>query len=186
MPSSWDYFVGVEQAIVYAMESHKGTFRKDSIEGHSLPYIFHPLEVIKCLWGWGIGNELMMRAAALHDVLEDCPQVTLTSFQGARGFGIMDVFGKSVADLVVELTLAKNPDWTPEQSRKAKIEYMESFANKSLSALSIKLADRFCNVRDFMLTNPKYAYKYFRKADPVYTAAFNRRQEFLDAYGKDC
>jgi len=185
MSMPFGYFQGINRTIAYALEAHSGTNRKEDNDWHSLPYIFHPVEVAKRVWSWGLGDDLMLQAAVLHDVIEDCPGYDLTHYNHSSGYGIQDIFGKAVADLVVELTLLKEPNWTPEQAKRAKLQYMESFADKSLAALTIKLADRFCNVWDFLLTNPKYAYKYFRKADPVYQAAHDRQAEMMDAYGED-
>ena len=176
MSMPFGYFRGIDQALVFAATAHKGVSRKESNDGHLLPYIFHPVEVAKKIWGWGLGEELMLKAAVLHDVVEDCPGFDLDRYDHQNGYGIKDVFGQSVADLVMELTLVSDKDWTPEQARRAKQDYIKSFKNKSLAALVMG---------DFLFTNPKYAYKYFHKADPIYQAAHDRQMEFMDAYGEE-
>lgn len=50
----------------------------------------------------------------------------------------------------MELTKGDNED---------KNAYMQSFETKTVEALVAKLADRFCNVTDFLQDSPDYALK---------------------------
>jgi (p)ppGpp synthase/HD superfamily hydrolase len=139
----------IDRAILFATQAHAGQRRKESIQGFDLPYITHPLEVLKLVWSWGAANEVTAPAAVLHDVVEDC---------GVAWMTITDEFGNQVADIVRQLTCMECDD---------KLGYMLSFKDPgrtSVEALVIKLADRICNVQDYLLHNPKYAAKYMRKA----------------------
>jgi hypothetical protein len=51
--------------------------------------------------------------------------------------------------------------------------------------LIIKLADRLCNVSDFMLIDNGYAVKYWRKAESLITICQNRFFEVADSYNKE-
>lgn len=90
------------------------------------------------------GLELVLRAAAfaalLHDTLED----TKTTYQELRG-----EFGKSVADLVVELTDTK---FLKKNSRK-KLQVARA-GHASRAAQQIKIADKLCNLRDILSRPP--------------------------------
>jgi hypothetical protein len=63
---------------------------------------------------------------------------------------------------------------------------MESFKTKSIGALLMKMADRLCNVDDFFEneSTQNYAGKYLRKADPVFDAFINRKDECIELHGK--
>lgn len=148
-------------------EYHENQYRKNEIGGIQIPYAVHPVEVMKLVWTWKTGNESLLVAALLHDTLEDTSitEDELNSF-----------FGEQITNLVKELTFDESV---------SKEEYMQSFVNKSVDALIIKIADRICNVKDFLLTNEKYAIKYFNKAEPLFNALKSRLQEIGRAYGFD-
>lgn len=128
-----------------AMHAHTGQTRKGI-----LPYVVHPIEVMKTLHDWGVRDEDTLVAALLHDTLED----TNLQPQAIRG-----AFGLTVHDIVRELTYTGT---RPEE----KEQYLNGFVFGSIAALVIKVADRLCNVNDF-LPDP-YAKKYFHKADQVF------------------
>ena len=79
----------IQRAIVCAQESHEGQFRQGGE-----PYIVHPL-CVACLVAFYGGDEAMVCAALLHDVVEDT-DIDLKSVE-------VD-FGESVAQLVDGLT----------------------------------------------------------------------------------
>lgn len=79
----------IQRAIVCAQKSHEGQFRQTGE-----PYIVHPL-CVACLVAFYGGDEAMVCAALLHDVVEDT-DIDLTSVE-------VD-FGESVAQLVDGLT----------------------------------------------------------------------------------
>lgn len=54
-------------ALAYAKRLHSGQYRKDGV-----PYISHPLKVCSTLINYGIDDDIVLAAALLHDVVEDC------------------------------------------------------------------------------------------------------------------
>jgi (p)ppGpp synthase/HD superfamily hydrolase len=149
-------------ALELAIKWHKNQVRKGERNGYHLPFIVHPISVMKRVWEWGFATPITMDASATHDTKEDT-DITWEELMG--------VIGEEAADIVFELTYTGN---SPEE----KAEYLKSFRNKSLEALVIKLADRFQNVKDFMLTKPEYANKYFDKAKFLFQALTDRKDEF--------
>lgn len=118
----------VERAILYALQKHEGQLRKDS----ELPYIVHPVEVMKLLTHIGITDTNMLCAAVLHDVVEDTPVTDI---------GLRLDWGNTIADLVDALT---------RRETVSKTDYMESFRTAPLAVKAIKLCDRYCNARDYI------------------------------------
>lgn len=160
------------QAIEYATKLHAKQFRKNSIEGVELPYITHPMEVMKLVWTWGVGDYDLLIVAILHDTIEDCqdPQ----SLHNEIYNYISKEFGSNVANLVQELT-------KPEDVEKS--VYYAKYATSSIEALVIKLADNICNVKDFNLTDYKKACVYFGVGSPIYEAFFARLGEIGQRFG---
>jgi guanosine-3',5'-bis(diphosphate) 3'-pyrophosphohydrolase len=163
-------------AIQIAAEYHRGKTRNATIGGTQLPYVTHPLEVLKKIWFWGVGEEVMFIAAVLHDTVED------TDLTGTL---IQEHFGEQVRSVVEELTFIPDRNWTRDQKVEKKNEYIESFRNKSVEALVIKLADRILNVSDFLMTDPYYAKRYYHKADALYEVFEIRKKEILVRFGND-
>ena len=60
---------------------------------------------------------------------------------------------------------------------------MESFKDKSIPLLVIKIADRLCNVQDFMVTDLKYAKKYLGKAEVLRATLFSKAREIGQLLG---
>lgn len=163
----------VHEAMRFAAVAHEGQSRKDV----ELPYIVHPVSVMRRIASWGIVDAPILSAALLHDTIED----TAVTYELIRSR-----FGEPLAKLVNEVT--RYDDLTYAD----KAEYMRSFANKSIPAVVIKIADRLCNVEDFAFADKeKYAFKYFWKAECVFDLLDIRAQEFIQLYdwptlGKIC
>jgi len=155
----------LQEAIRLAVEWHKGQNRKFSNQGKHIPYVAHPFSVMKIVWAWGAGKEDVMSASICHDLIED----TEVTYEFLKV-----VVGEDAADIVKELTF----DGVNKE------EYMKSFYTSSIDALIIKVADRLDNVKDFMLTLPHYAQKYFDKAEDLFGALMSRLDEIRDEYGE--
>lgn len=147
----------VEKAIMFATIAHEGQYRKH----YGVPYIVHPLEVLKQIKIWEVGDIEMQIdcAAVLHDVIEDSHYTKAD---------IEKEFGSIVANYVEDLT------FTHELGTKER--YLSSFSDKAWQSHVIKIADRLCNVRDFILTDEKYALKYLLKAEFLINS-FGRRND---------
>jgi guanosine-3',5'-bis(diphosphate) 3'-pyrophosphohydrolase len=120
------------QAARFAAESHTGHFRKGS---RREPYINHPLEVANLIANIGMVDDVeILIAALLHDTVEDC---------GVTADEIIDKFGRTVADYVLEVTDDKN---LPKARRKEL--QIEHAPHLTRGARTIKIADKISNVRD--------------------------------------
>lgn len=150
----------LEQAVALAVKCHAGQSRKHTVRGRRLPYIVHPVMVMRTVWGWGAGDPALLSAAVLHDVLEDS-QVTYKQ--------LAKDFGEEVAGIVKEVTHDRKADGD-------KAEYLRRFATASVPALVVKLADRYCNPTDCVLTDPGRVAAYLGKSAPCgdYAAATPR------------
>lgn len=143
-----------ENAESLAHEAHKGQFRKYTGE----PYIVHPEQVKEKVTLFCTSRiyrnqnheplsedkkELMERAAWLHDVLEDCPQI---SFER-----IIAETDEETFNLVVELTNPSKNSKEPRAVRK-KMD-RDHLATVSWEAKVIKLCDRIVNLLDLKMNS---------------------------------
>lgn len=167
----------VDQAVEFAHIAHMGQYRNGD-DYLRVPYIIHPLDVVRQLHCWGITAEkyeALWVAAICHDVVEDT-NITIDK--------IAELWGSDVASIVSEMTFVEGIDCT-------KNDYLKSFVDKSLHSLVLKIADRMCNIADFMASNDTkdYAKKYYKKAKPLfdtYSARLDElREEFGDAIALD-
>ena len=120
----------IKKALYFAAEKHDGQYRK----GVRVPYIVHPVQVA---FGVGeyTGNEQIIAAALLHDVLEDCADVTLPLLQKE--------FGDHVAQLVSEVSLVENEKYKTWKEKKD--AYLEKIKRASGDALLIVALDKMTN-----------------------------------------
>ena len=88
----------VNKAIEFAVKAHSGQFRK----GTDIPFIVHPMEVFAIAVRMTDDKDIWA-AAILHDVVEDCEDVTIDQ--------IRDRFGDRVADLVEAESEYKSLTW---------------------------------------------------------------------------
>lgn len=145
---------------------HDGQVRK----GTGVPYAVHPIMVMNKIAEWGIIEYDMQAAALLHDVLEDTIYTNVEAH--------IESYGMRAMQIVQELTFTG--------TKEEKVQYLAKFGDsteKSVEALVIKVADRICNVRDFMVNDFHYAGKYHRKADALWEAFRDRQQEIIDRFG---
>lgn len=130
----------VIRALQYANEMHRGQERK----GSKLPYATHPTIVGALVRKYKISKRIneLVAAAILHDVIEDTK---------ATYADVARIFGKFVADLVLELSsdlelidkMGKNPYLIDKMTN-----HMSSYG------LVLKLSDRLSNIIDG--PTPKY------------------------------
>lgn len=121
----------VFQAITYASRCHEGQFRK----GTQIPYIVHPMSMLRFLARLGAPVELQA-AAVLHDVVEDT-DATLQEIE--------ERFGARVASLVEGATEKdKTLGWI-ERKQQA---ISEAEASDDLEILVLKCVDKLDNLSD--------------------------------------
>jgi len=112
-------------------------FHGDQKRPTGAPYVEHLLEALEVLVrGAGVSDPDVLRAAVLHDVVEDTP----CTIGGVRA-----AFGDRVADLVGWVTI---PDAEEGADKKAvKDAYLKGMADAPDDAILVKLADRASNVQ---------------------------------------
>ena len=153
-----DKVAAVEEAYRFAEDAHSGQYRKSGE-----PFIEHPLSTALYLADLHFDYNAL-RAALLHDVVEDTP-VTYEE--------LADQFGEEVATLVDGVTkLTQNElmntwgedevrpvQYTNEAARAASIRKMLMTMAEDVRVVIIKLADRLHNMRtlDSMPENRKVA-----------------------------
>lgn len=130
----------IDRAIEFAFEAHEGQKRKSGE-----PYVVHPI-LVSCIVAYYGGDEAMICAALLHDVVED------------TNFSLEDVsriFGEDVASLVDSLTKIveiREEELPPATSNQKLVIAAMSFRKmlvasiKDIRALVIKLCDRSHNM----------------------------------------
>lgn len=118
------------RALALAVTAHAGQSRK----GGRVPYATHPLRVVGRVHAWGVADEEILAAAALHDVLED---TDVTEEDLARETT------PRVLDLVRALT--HPPGLAPRKRTEA---ILGALARAPLEAVLVKLADRLDNVQE--------------------------------------
>jgi (p)ppGpp synthase/HD superfamily hydrolase len=157
----------LDRAIALAVSCHIGQYRKHAIGGQRLPYIAHPIEVMRTVWGWGVADPSIMTVAVLHDILEDSE---VTSRQ------LVKEFGEEVAQSVTDLT------HDPRDGGKS--EYLKRFSATSVSTLVVKLADRYCNLQHRLVANPNGVRVYFEKSALLLEIMRARRDEIAGRFGE--
>lgn len=152
-----------------------GRFRKHS----GLPYSVHITEVMKRVAHYGYDFEHctlfeaeggaqyvfdVLGSACGHDIEEDTT-LDIGDFR--------KTWGDRIADIVHECTREEGDTAT----RAEKWDFLCSFFEKSKESVVIKIADRYCNVMDYMDRDPKYAAKYALQAFPLYVRFIRLLQE---------
>ncbi|KAJ3363393.1 hypothetical protein HDU91_003016 [Kappamyces sp. JEL0680] len=138
--------------IAFSAEKHKTQIRKDNVT----PYINHPVGVALILAQAGVDDLDVLRAAILHDTVED----TDCSFEELQA-----KFGDRVTSIVRECTDDKS---LPSAERK-RLQVVNA-PHKSKQAKLVKLADKLYNLRDILRFNPwtkERAVEYFRWSKEV-------------------
>lgn len=122
------------KAISFAADKHRCQTRKDSA---GTPYINHPISVALTLMEVGKEQDInLLIAAVLHDTIED------TETEPEE---ILNLFGKNVMDIVLEVTDDKS---LPNEERKSR--QVRDASKKTSAARKLKLADKICNVTDII------------------------------------
>jgi guanosine-3',5'-bis(diphosphate) 3'-pyrophosphohydrolase len=123
----------------FAAEKHKQQRRKNE---DATPYINHPIEVAEHLARiGGICDEDVLIAALLHDTIED----THTTYEE-----LVDLFGKRVADIVLECT----DDKSLEKAERKRLQIVHA-PKKSPEAKCVKIADKTSNLSSIISDPPR-------------------------------
>ena len=133
----------VNEAIEFATQAHSGQFRK----GTKIPFIVHPMEVFSIVARMTDKSEVWA-AAILHDVVEDCEDVTIEQ--------IRDRFGDYVAFLVASESEDKSLSW-----KERKQITIDRTGSQPLDVKFIAMADKLSNIRSV-------SHDYFEVGDELW------------------
>ena len=147
----------IQHATVFATQAHAGQKRKYTGDD----YIVHPIAVAELVRENG-GTEDQIVAALLHDTIEDC----------ATTYGdIVRAFGKTVANLVLELTDEFTTEMYPDDNRAQRKAWEAArLATVSLEAKLIKLCDMIDNTSTIVEHDPGFAKVYLGEKLALYSA----------------
>jgi len=121
----------ISEALATATEAHAGQVRNGA---GGMPYIEHPVAVAELLAEHGCGDEEVLAAALLHDVVEKS-ETTVADLD--------EQFGALIATLVATLS----DDESIDSYRERKDEHRERVVAADGAALAIYGADKLTNVR---------------------------------------
>lgn len=139
----------VERAALFAWDAHSSVGQTRKYTGEH--YIEHPRAVAQLVKDAG-GDEAMICAAWLHDVVEDC---------GVTMADVFCEFGMSVGDLVYWLTDKSNSRDGNREARKA-IDRAH-IAMACDRAKAVKLADLIDNTASIVEHDPNFAVVYLKE-----------------------
>ena len=149
--------IGYEKILEYATAAHAGQKRKYTDDD----YIIHPIAVAKLVQVQG-GDDNMIRAALLHDVLEDT-SVTHAELRTILHNILSIESAEDVLSLVVELTDVFTKEAFPDYNRHSRKQFESlRLAYVSDRAKAIKRADIEHNSESILDHDPKFA-KVFLK-----------------------
>lgn len=156
------------RALPFAMEKHKGQFRKGS---EHIPYIVHPLTVACHAMSLGLVQDDLIASLLLHDVCEDCGVIPEELPAG-------DTVKKVVSLVTFDMKEG-------ESREQAKQRYFETIARDDMACF-VKILDRCNNIStmagvfshyklvDYMEETEKYIM-------PLLEKMIERHSEYNDA-----
>jgi guanosine-3',5'-bis(diphosphate) 3'-pyrophosphohydrolase len=166
-----DNQLAILDALTFAIIKHRNQKRK----GTDTPYIVHPIDVMKILVSAGVDDVDILRAALLHDTVEDTDTTQLE---------ILHKFGSKVSSIVAEVTDNKSLS-----KHERKILQIQHAKISSKEARLVKLADKISNLTDLTTHVPpgwskKRVKGYFIWSCVVYRAGLQGYNRILD--GRIC
>jgi (p)ppGpp synthase/HD superfamily hydrolase len=153
-------------AVSIAHEAHRFQVRK----GSGLPYIVHPMEVLKRVHDLGVTDIVTLAAAVLHDTLEDAS----SDPERQRIKDGLALFPPAINGAILRIV----EELTYYPSKGPKSVYIESFATASPEALVIKIVDRAVNIMDFDLAGDDYAEEYAGKGAILFQIAIGHDKPY--------
>ena len=152
----------LKDIILLAVDLHGNQKRKYTGE----PYVNHTVQVAKIVKNYE-GDDVMVYAAVLHDVLEDTNTTKEELFNHLRQI-IGPEKAIEVVKLVQELTDVFIKDDYPNINRKGRKE-MEAMRLGEISpkAQTIKYADLLDNGQDIMKNDPKFGRVYLKEKEQI-------------------
>ena len=120
------------QAFEFAQKAHQNQKRKSGE-----PFIVHPVAVAKDLWE-KYGDTELATAGLLHDVVEDCEEISIKN--------IYDTFGENIGFLVDSSNKRKDDFYNKIVIFEDKVERLLWAGMQDIRVLLLKLADREHNI----------------------------------------
>lgn len=153
-----------KEAWEFAKELHKDQVRKFINKSYFMAHVQKVNGIVKQY----TRNEDLLCASLLHDTLEDCFEDFDEGYET-----IKNMFGQTVADIVVELTSNKSEI----EKYGGKAEYLiAKMIAMSEGALTIKLADRLQNISDAFTASEKFRNNYFYETTKIVDALEKNRR----------
>lgn len=137
-------------ALAIARRMHEGQHRKDGT-----PYLLHPLKVCSTLYSYGVKDDVILAAALLHDVIEDCQDKLPLG-----GKELISEYGLSVEVYEIVKLLSKESGLTDYELS----IYFDKIKHNP-KALLIKLADRLHNSQTLFTFSHDKLKKYIRETN---------------------
>ncbi len=148
------------RAFRFAYDLHKGQLRKSGE-----PYIAHPVAVAGLLRDLG-GDEAMIAAGFLHDVVEDT-EITIEEIQ--------ELFGVETANLVEGVTKLSKFNFSSTTEHQAEnFRRMFLAMAKDIRVIVVKLADRLHNMRTLDALKPEKQRRIARETRDIFAPLANR------------
>lgn len=131
--------VKLVSALEFALQAHGPQTRK----GKDVPYVSHLLQVAGFVLEYGGDVELAV-AGLLHDVIEDCPGVSLADLEAS--------FGQRVAGIVQGCTDLMEDDHPDQKSdwRVRKERYLEHMRAADVDTRLVALCDKLHNISNVL------------------------------------
>jgi len=165
----------IQLSMEMAVECHANQFRKGSKSQpyKKIPYVSHVFEVMKRLSELGVSDDELLSAAILHDYIEDCYDEYTFEIKHLM---LKRLTNERIADIVLECSRTGGD----HGNRQHKLDFLSSFESKSVESILVKIADRYCNMKDYLSTpkKKKYASQYALQAWPIYNQFHLRKDEF--------
>ena len=137
----------VQSAKDYAFSMHKNRYGKHPYSHHLNMVVDELLEIIEFIPKEN--QPILIAAAYLHDVVEDCPETNISIIE--------DRFGKEVADTVWALT--------NDTGKRASNEYYQKIMeSKDKGASIIKFCDRIANIKHCLNRNEEAEFSFSKLA----------------------
>lgn len=145
----------LDAALALAAQAHAGQRRKYT----GTPYLSHCIEVVNILIEHGIDDQVMLAAAALHDVLEDTDFPLIKFFRRRYKADWTVEDGNHLVGLVLELT---EPAHQGNRATRKALE-AQRLSQISPEAQTIKYADLISNTSSIVQHDEGFAKVYLQE-----------------------
>ena len=179
----------LEIAFLVAKQHHEGQFRKDG----KTPYISHPQEVKEELERIGVRDRIILAAALLHDVLEDCATNSVSLFLELHTkHGIAADKAAAIVQIVEQMSSPDKHLSTQHLFKRhvRKTMMARHFRYVSPETAMIKIIDRKCNISDSKTLEPDFRALYAKETLKLVIALksriFGMSEDLQDKFTKIC